>query len=232
MKRSWASHTLQLFLLIFSMLVPLKDAFQFSTKPPMENKKRYSSSLKMVASWKNGTTNRRTFVFQGAAGVFAGSLFSQNIAVFALDPTEKRKVLQSFAGQIKKFSESISEEPQLALLPAIRQSLDLKPLITLTSQYVETLGSFEVTETRKLTDKILRAMNRDMLQMEDLARPVPADASGKQRVKILKEPLQRFEQNFRALAIALDPEGQEQADTLFTKKPLFQLCPNGYLLCD
>mmetsp|Transcript_95753 Transcript_95753/g.219487 ORF Transcript_95753/g.219487 Transcript_95753/m.219487 type:complete len:215 (-) Transcript_95753:516-1160(-) len=150
MKRSWASHTLQLFLLIFSMLVPLKDAFQFSTKPPMENKKRYSSSLKMVASWKNGTTNRRTFVFQGAAGVFAGSLFSQNIAVFALDPTEKRKVLQSFAGQIKKFSESISEEPQLALLPAIRQSLDLKPLITLTSQYVETLGSFEVTETRKL----------------------------------------------------------------------------------
>mmetsp|Transcript_38257 Transcript_38257/g.50408 ORF Transcript_38257/g.50408 Transcript_38257/m.50408 type:complete len:239 (+) Transcript_38257:51-767(+) len=178
----------------------------------------------------SGGNNRRSFLrnlFFYSSTSYALVLVPKNL--LAAEEERSKTDLKEFGIKLNKFSQDISSLEEFDVLAKLRSELNIQVLIDELSKYISTLGAFEAQDTSKLTDKILRSMNRDYIQMEDISRGLPINAVGKARVKALQEPLTRFEKGYRALLSAIGAINGEES--VYTKRPLFQLCPDGYLLC-
>lgn len=146
-------------------------------------------------------------------------------------------VLNDFLRAVKSVKDELKSD-QATDLSRVQKAFDVEAVTTAVDGTLDAqMNAAQMDQTsivgkRKVVDKVLRQVLGDVIVIEDTLRDLDPARVGEKRMKKVNKPLTKLELDLTRLTNALTTTEGDTADAAGLGKPLFSLCPDGYLLCN
>lgn len=146
-------------------------------------------------------------------------------------------VLNDFLRSVKSVKDELKSD-QATDLSRVQKAFDVEAVTTAVDGTLDAqMSAAQMDQTsivgkRKVVDKVLRQVLSDVIVVEDTLRDLDPARVGEKRMKKVNKPLTKLESDLTRLTAALTTTDGDTADAVGLGKPLFSLCPDGYLLCN
>ncbi|EWM25055.1 hypothetical protein Naga_100049g3 [Nannochloropsis gaditana] len=148
------------------------------------------------------------------------------------------EVLNDFLRAVKAVKAEITSDKPTDL-KYVQKAFDVEAVTTAVDGTLDAqmtgaaMDQVSIVGKRKVIDKVLRQVLSDVITVEDILRDMDPAKTGLSRFKKVGKPLGKLENDLQRLTSALTSNGADDtAGAAGLEKPLFSLCPDGYLLCN